>query len=119
MPVRQIADCFVKGIISLGEVERQIPFIHAGRKRKFTVNSLFPGQNLHIWAEFGDFCIEFEKFTVNFPVLVIRIKLQVEIGLGPRTLIPPAMSKPVEPVLLDTPVRRWLERPRPRVPARR
>jgi hypothetical protein len=74
MPVRQIADCFVKGIISLGEVERQIPFIHAGRKRKFTVNSLFPGQNLHIWAEFGDFSIEFEKFTVNFPVLVTRME---------------------------------------------
>jgi len=65
-----LGDGFVKGIIGLGEVEREIPFIHAGRERKFPVNCLFPGQNLHIWAEFGDLCLEFEKFPVNFLVLV-------------------------------------------------
>jgi hypothetical protein len=37
-------------------------------------------QNLHIWAELGNFSIEFEKFTVNFPVLVTRLEMQVEIG---------------------------------------
>jgi hypothetical protein len=45
---------FVKGIISLGDVERQIPFIHAGPERKFPVNPLFPGQDCILWAEFGD-----------------------------------------------------------------
>jgi hypothetical protein len=66
--------------MNLGEVQRQIPFIHAGRERKFPVNSLFPAQNFQIWAEFGDFSIKFENFPVNFPVLVIRMELQVEIG---------------------------------------
>jgi hypothetical protein len=79
---RQIFDrWFVNGIIRLGEVERLILFIHAGRKRKFAVNSLFPGHNLHIWAEFGDFWMEFDKFPVNFAVLVTTMEMQVEIGL--------------------------------------
>ena len=48
-PRRQIfAVRFRQGIIGLGEVERQIPFIHAGRKRKFPVNSLFLRQDLCI-----------------------------------------------------------------------
>jgi hypothetical protein len=62
-------------------VERRILFIHAGRERKIPVDSLFPGQDLHIWAEFGDFCIEFEKFPVNLPVLVIKMEMQGEIDL--------------------------------------
>jgi hypothetical protein len=70
-PSRQnFAGWFFKGIISLGEVERRIPVIHAGPERKFLVNSLFPGQDCIFWAEFGDFWVEFKKFPVNFAVLV-------------------------------------------------
>src|SRR5947209_9269964 len=63
-----LRECFVKGIISLGEVERQIPFIHAGRERKFPVNSLLQNEICRFWAEFGDFQIKCEKFPVIFPV---------------------------------------------------
>jgi hypothetical protein len=31
------------------------------------------------WAEFGDLCLEFEKFCVNFAVLVKRMEKQAEI----------------------------------------
>jgi hypothetical protein len=41
---------FVNRIIGLGEVEGPILFVHAGRQRKFPVDSLFPDTNLHIWA---------------------------------------------------------------------
>jgi hypothetical protein len=60
-------------------VGREIPFIHAGWERKFPVNCLFPGQDLHIWAEFSDLCLEFEKFPENFAVLVKRMEMQAEI----------------------------------------
>jgi hypothetical protein len=41
-----LRDFFVKGISGLGEVERKIPFIHAGWERKFPVSSLFRRRDL-------------------------------------------------------------------------
>jgi hypothetical protein len=82
---RFLRDRFIKRISSLGEVRRHIPFIHGGRQTKFTANSLLiPCSQDKIcifWADFGDFGMEFEKFTVNFAVLVIRMETQAEIGL--------------------------------------
>jgi hypothetical protein len=54
--------------------------MRAGREKSLLI-PCFPGQDLHIWAEFGDFCIEFEKFPVNLPVLVIKMEMQGEIDL--------------------------------------
>jgi hypothetical protein len=71
----RLAGCFVKGIISLGEVERQIPLLmRLGRGNSLLI-PCSADTNLHIWAEFGDFWMEFEKFPVNFAVLVIRMEM--------------------------------------------
>ena len=44
------------------------------KSTEFPDNSLVLKQNLHIWAEFDDFEIEFEKSPVILPVLpVIRL----------------------------------------------
>jgi hypothetical protein len=66
------ARSFVNRIISLGEVERPILFVHAGRQRKFPVNSLFPGHNLHILGRIRRFLDRIRKFPVNFAVLVTQ-----------------------------------------------
>jgi hypothetical protein len=61
----------MKGMNNLRDVQRRISLIHAGRAREFPVNSLFLNEICRLLAEFYDFCFEFGKFAVIYPVLIV------------------------------------------------
>src|SRR5947209_16820708 len=71
------------------------------------------------WAEFGNFCVEFEKFTVNFAVLAIKNAIQVEIGLFHSTMSAEghahrgsalAARRRLKPLIQRAAGRHWAER---------
>ena len=61
----------MKGMKNLRGLQRRISFIHAGQAQEFPVNSLFLNEICRLWAEFDDFCFEFEKVPVIFAVLIV------------------------------------------------